>query len=83
DEKEAQNKAGTLALEVNGYGHLANVRKHLLTALACIKVEQAELSERGPNLKTKPRNLGVKRAGSPIRVPRSAMVEVIDLTLED
>ncbi|KIO23827.1 hypothetical protein M407DRAFT_9251 [Tulasnella calospora MUT 4182] len=82
EETKARHKAEISALEVIGDGENSSFDRDPLTILACIKVEQAELNERRAALKARFGNLKVKREGSPIRVPRSAVAEVIDLTLE-
>ncbi|KAG9042795.1 hypothetical protein FS837_010384 [Tulasnella sp. UAMH 9824] len=50
--------------------------------ILALEAEQAKLDGRGAALKAKLGSVKVKRQASPIRVPRSAVPEVIDLTLE-
>lgn len=79
---EGEHEAEILALEVSRDGQKFCFHMHSLTVLAGIKAEKSKLNGRRAALKAKFGNLKVKRQASPIRVPRSAVAEVIDLTLE-
>ncbi|KIO23825.1 hypothetical protein M407DRAFT_26754 [Tulasnella calospora MUT 4182] len=68
--------------ETQSLGEDEEVEAEHKAEILALEAEQAALDARRTALKAKFGNLNVKREASPIRVPQSAVTNVIDLTLE-
>ncbi|KAG8938586.1 hypothetical protein FRC04_008244 [Tulasnella sp. 424] len=83
EEMGLKHKAEILALEVSDDRNEDICKRNSSAIWNWIKAEQAALDARRTALRAKLGNFDIKREASPIRVPRNAVVGVIDLTLDD